>query len=1146
MSAMIHTLWRMGFQACILILIVLAARQLLKKYSGLYTRLLWFLVLVRLLCPVFIATDFSLLPEFPVLRQMLGRSGISESPAGTKPEDNASQSVFASALPSANQLAVGLMQQLSAGAQNPQVSTSAADLPFSSGSKNRHAAGSRPASGALTGSGRPAALDGTLGIGVSLSPAHDSAQDAGNSRLPAHDGAQGTDDSYLPAQNGAGSTLMQKDIVSFLPTLLPALYLIGVLTTALIFLAQFLLLKRRISTAVCESGNIWLCENIASPFVIGIFSPRIILPYRIRPQAKAHILAHEQTHIRHRDPLLHFAGILCLCLHWWNPLVWLAVHKMNQDMEMFCDESTLRLADDEARKDYAMTLLSFAEYQSSLHAGPAFGESNTERRVKNIMKKRKKNFVVLGFVLLLAVFCAAAFMTIPKAGNKEGAPTENRTDNQGGSGSTPSQNPLAGSGQTISNHVIFEIDVPSALQNIFLFTPDFQSEEDLDAAFWKAYLFTSFTSLYGEEAEEFYDFTTVQHSAGQNGSDAVYNKIEAGKLDEMTKTLFGKAVSDFITDPYALTDGSDILYEDGSYYVRFSASADSSDFSLGIPTTIPMDDGTTILTFRKSRREDAASVTQVTLYLQPAETELGYILVGKQEQSPVSSDNPPDFLLSEEDIAALQRATLYMPDFSGEGDLNLSFWKDYFFHCYSKNFVGEKVNRYSKRRDLKTAYAKVSAETLDAEIRALFGKALSEYVPNPQDLSEEDGDIIYEDGNYYIRIPSNPRYVCEGAEVNAADGGRSTLTFYTRASYSAYPAFRTTLLVAPAENENGYILVGKKEEVYDFTSRALTGTWAVTSYFIPPNALEDGLSQEEIEQFVGIQLKFGADQLTVGKDTYAVSEYRKAPVTAEEFDDLFAPGNDILHSAATFQHYALQTAQGEQPFGSHVYRYDFEDAFVAHKGVLFRIVELTEDLDEWTVLDDYEGNHFAVPDENGFVEGPFVPFEMLPESLIYCTDDTHYIFVKGGISPEFDTQQKVDAFYAEAKKKTLESLQNGIHVLASETFTSDGMIATYDMYGGIMHTYPRDYPRKKLADGSFSWRYDDESCRAVVAGFDTAQPKLYYQAAGKAWEIYPLPGLENLTQEEEDSIVVAADMQKVVVTVTRAGVEIVRKIEVNQ
>lgn len=202
---------------------------------------------------------------------------------------------------------------------------------------------------------------------------------------------------------------------------LRAVYLAGTAALCAYYLAQYLRLRRRIAAAVRESGNIWLCEAVSSPFVVGFWSPRILLPYTLGEPEKSHILRHEKTHIRHRDPLARLAGAACLCLHWWNPLVWLAVRCMEQDMEMFCDESTLKNADFEEQRAYLRTLLSCAERQSGLTAGLAFGESNTERRVENIMKKRKNSRIVLCCVAALAVFCAAAFLTIPGRAEAENA-----------------------------------------------------------------------------------------------------------------------------------------------------------------------------------------------------------------------------------------------------------------------------------------------------------------------------------------------------------------------------------------------------------------------------------------------------------------------------------------------------------------------------------------------------------------------------------------------------------------------------------------------------------------------------------------------------------------------------------------------------
>lgn len=194
---------------------------------------------------------------------------------------------------------------------------------------------------------------------------------------------------------------------------LTVIYICGAVFFVFFYLVQYLSMKRRVAQAVREKENIWLCENIQSPFVMGIVSPKIYLPYDLDERAKRHVINHEKSHIRHHDSLIRLIGLLCICLHWWNPLVWFAVNRMNRDMEMFCDEGFLISAPLAERKAYAETLLGFAVAKNGFSMELAFGESNTEERVKNVLKKKKKSGLVICGVIILAALCVILFMTVP-------------------------------------------------------------------------------------------------------------------------------------------------------------------------------------------------------------------------------------------------------------------------------------------------------------------------------------------------------------------------------------------------------------------------------------------------------------------------------------------------------------------------------------------------------------------------------------------------------------------------------------------------------------------------------------------------------------------------------------------------------------
>lgn len=181
------------------------------------------------------------------------------------------------------------------------------------------------------------------------------------------------------------------------------------------FVYQYIRIRKKVSMAVLEEDNIFRCENIKSPFVMGIFRPRIYLPYKMWEVEKDYILAHERVHIRHKDPLIRVAGIMALCLHWWNPLVWYGVHKMAQDMEMFCDETVLAKATGRERKAYSRALLHAAMRQSGFSVVIPFGESKTEQRIRNILRKKHRGMLLTFFALLLFVGCAVAFLTSPSS-----------------------------------------------------------------------------------------------------------------------------------------------------------------------------------------------------------------------------------------------------------------------------------------------------------------------------------------------------------------------------------------------------------------------------------------------------------------------------------------------------------------------------------------------------------------------------------------------------------------------------------------------------------------------------------------------------------------------------------------------------------
>lgn len=164
--------------------------------------------------------------------------------------------------------------------------------------------------------------------------------------------------------------------------------------------------QKRLKGAVCLEDNIYSAECLATPFVIGFFRPKIYLPSFLKEEEKEYILLHEQTHIRRFDPALRMLSFAALCLHWFNPLVWLAYHISGGDMEMSCDEAVIRKLGDRVKKEYSASLLCLAAGRGMSGSLPlAFGEGDTKSRIKNVLHYKKPAF---WGIAAAAALCAAA------------------------------------------------------------------------------------------------------------------------------------------------------------------------------------------------------------------------------------------------------------------------------------------------------------------------------------------------------------------------------------------------------------------------------------------------------------------------------------------------------------------------------------------------------------------------------------------------------------------------------------------------------------------------------------------------------------------------------------------------------------------
>ena len=194
-------------------------------------------------------------------------------------------------------------------------------------------------------------------------------------------------------------------------------WLAGIAMLFLIFMISWIRLKKTVKHAVLKRDNIYECDHISSPFVLGIVKMKIYLPFGLTEKEQEYILAHERFHIEKFDQFTRLAATMQLLLYWMNPLVWVSYFCFVRDQEMRCDEAVLSAYGNGIKKEYSSLLLGFAANNRKLMAVPlAFGESHAGKRIKNILKYRNvKKWTSAGIVFVIA---AAAVGAIYLTGTK--------------------------------------------------------------------------------------------------------------------------------------------------------------------------------------------------------------------------------------------------------------------------------------------------------------------------------------------------------------------------------------------------------------------------------------------------------------------------------------------------------------------------------------------------------------------------------------------------------------------------------------------------------------------------------------------------------------------------------------------------------
>ena len=374
--------WNLSLVGGYCVLLVLLARLLLQKAPKWCSYLLWGIVFVRLCCPVLPETGISLIPErlLSVGTEMMSGQQTTGADHRDLTEGNAMKN---------NGDALWREH-------------AAEEVPDSHAAEKTMAVGN---------DNTVMNADGTQDFSLGTARTESGATVAGVA-------ASGTDAVISETSAGTGTDARAWTYPVWF-RVLSMVWLAGMLVFLGYHAYSYLRMRNRIhrpdsGVRQVEPG---ICEIDGGhlSFVMGLIHPVIYLSSGLDPESRKVVLCHERVHLQRRDYLFKPAALVICCVHWFNPLVWLAFYLMNMDCEMSCDEKVVKLLGEESKKIYSYTLLEEASggewkrYRGgSICALLSFGEDHVKNRIRHVLDYRKPPYWVMigaAAVLVILVVC---------------------------------------------------------------------------------------------------------------------------------------------------------------------------------------------------------------------------------------------------------------------------------------------------------------------------------------------------------------------------------------------------------------------------------------------------------------------------------------------------------------------------------------------------------------------------------------------------------------------------------------------------------------------------------------------------------------------------------------------------------------------
>ena len=469
MTDVFYKILQMSISASWLILAIVVLRIFLKKVPRKIICFLWALVAIRLVCPFAIESRFSLIPDtqgiFADYENQLENAGTDNVNAGLPDMSGA----VGGALD--NEGAVGGNADMASGKLNNEIDNAAGNITAGNTAGGNITGGSVSDGGIAAGNiadknnmsgnmtyGNAATgsltdgdiVDGNINAGniPNISSGNDmqggTADRVNNGgindilggnfegNLDNADnnlsGAATSDNQKAAAGNPGYTAILAGKLGGISLGRLAFIWTAGCVILLLYAVCSYILLRRKTGAAFNNGENIYICDDIDTPFILGIFSPKIYIPSLLTEEERGYVIAHEKAHLKRLDCVWKPLGFILLAVYWFNPLSWVAYILLCRDIELACDERVIADKDIEYKKQYAMTLLNCSSPKKMVSACPlAFGEVSVKTRIKTVLNYKKPAFWLVLAAVAACVVVMVCFMTNPKssAPDNESAAGEN-------------------------------------------------------------------------------------------------------------------------------------------------------------------------------------------------------------------------------------------------------------------------------------------------------------------------------------------------------------------------------------------------------------------------------------------------------------------------------------------------------------------------------------------------------------------------------------------------------------------------------------------------------------------------------------------------------------------------------------------------